>query len=40
MEMASEFAIGEDSLTGEIIGATIEMHKNLGPSLLESASEA
>ncbi|MFI0428361.1 GxxExxY protein [Mariniflexile sp. HMF6888] len=27
----------EDKLTGEIIGAAIEVHKNLGPGLLESA---
>ena len=26
-----------DSLTGEIIGAAIEVHKKLGPGLLESA---
>lgn len=39
METMSEFAIGEDRLTGEIIGAAIEVHKNLGPGLLESAYE-
>ena len=39
METISEFAIGEDTLTGEIIGAAIEVHKNLGPGLLESAYE-
>ncbi len=27
----------EDKLTGEIIGAAIEIHKTLGPGLLESA---
>ncbi len=26
-------------LTGQIIGAAIEVHKNLGPGLLESAYE-
>ncbi len=40
MEIMNEFAIGEDSLTGEIIGAAIEVHKHLGPGLLESAYEA
>lgn len=40
METMSEFAVGEDSLTGEIIGSAIEVHKNLGPGLLESAYEA
>ena len=40
MEMMGEFAIGEDSLTGEIIGAAIEVHKSLGLGLLESAYEA
>ena len=29
-----------DSLTGEIIGAAIEVHQELGPGLLESAYEA
>jgi len=28
-----------DSLTGEIIGAAIEVHRNLGPGLLESVYE-
>ncbi len=28
-----------DSLTGKIIGAAIEVHRNLGPGLLESAYE-
>jgi GxxExxY protein len=28
---------GRDPLTGEIIGAAIEVHRNLGPGLLESA---
>ena len=30
----------EDSLSREILGAAIEMHRNLGPGLLESAYEA
>lgn len=29
-----------DDLTGEIIGAAIEVHRHLGPGLLESAYEA
>ena len=29
-----------DSLTHEIIGAAIEVHRGLGPGLLESAYEA
>ena len=29
----------EDRITGEIIGAAIEVHKKLGPGLLESAYE-
>lgn len=29
-----------DELSGEIIGATIEVHRHLGPGLLESAYEA
>ncbi|MCC9602464.1 GxxExxY protein [Stieleria sp. JC731] len=32
--------MSEDSLTREIIGAAIEVHKNLGPGLLESAYRA
>ena len=28
-----------DSITGRIIGAAIEVHKRLGPGLLESAYE-
>lgn len=28
-----------ESLTGEIIGAAIEVHRQLGPGLLESAYE-
>ena len=35
----SEFATGEGNLTGKIIGAAIEVHKHLGPGLLESAYE-
>ena len=29
----------EDRITGEIIGAAIEVHRELGPGLLESAYE-
>jgi GxxExxY protein len=29
----------EQELTGEIIGAAIEVHRELGPGLLESAYE-
>ena len=28
-----------DDLTGEVIGAAVEMHRALGPGLLESACE-
>jgi GxxExxY protein len=31
---------GSNSLTGKIIGAAIEIHRALGPGLLESAYEA
>ncbi len=31
---------GENSLTGKIIGAAIDVHRTLGPGLLESAYEA
>ena len=31
---------GKDALTGQIIGAAIEVHRALGPGLLESAYEA
>lgn len=30
----------DNELTGQVIGAAIEVHKNLGPGLLESAYEA
>ena len=30
----------DDSLTGNIIGAAIDVHRALGPGLLESAYEA
>ncbi len=30
----------EDKITGKIIGAAIEVHKHLGPGLLESAYQA
>lgn len=30
----------EESLTGDIIGAAIEVHRQLGPGLLESTYEA
>ena len=30
----------ENSLTGKIIGAAIDVHRTLGPGLLESAYEA
>ncbi|HBM14950.1 MAG TPA: hypothetical protein DD381_01150 [Lentisphaeria bacterium] len=29
----------QDQLTGKVIGCAIEVHKNLGPGLLESAYE-
>jgi GxxExxY protein len=30
----------EEGLTGQIIGAAIEVHREIGPGLLESAYEA
>lgn len=36
----TELTEREDSLTGKIIGAAIEVHRGLGPGLLESAYEA
>lgn len=35
----TEHTEGENSLTGKIIGAAIEVHRALGPGLLESAYE-
>lgn len=37
---ATEFIEETDALTGKIIGAAIEVHRALGPGLLESAYEA
>lgn len=39
-EKTAENAESMDTLTGIIIGAAIEVHRNLGPGLLESAYEA
>src|SRR5262249_36642812 len=36
----TELTEGENSLTGKIIGAAIDVHRALGPGLLESAYEA
>ena len=36
----TELTEGENSLTGKIIGAAIDVHRVLGPGLLESAYEA
>ena len=33
------FTIEKDPLTGQVIGAAIEVHRTLGPGLLESAYE-
>ncbi len=35
----TEIGMDENILTGEIIGAAIEVHRHLGPGLLESAYE-
>jgi GxxExxY protein len=35
-----EVALYEEELTGKIIGAAIEVHRGLGPGLLESAYQA
>jgi GxxExxY protein len=45
MKMLTDFIAAEsieetDTLTGKIIGAAIEVHRALGPGLLESAYEA
>jgi len=39
-EYAETAENGESTLTGKIIGAAIEVHRALGPGLLESAYEA
>src|SRR5580698_3918965 len=39
-EFAETAENGESTLTGKIIGAAIEIHRALGPGLLESAYEA
>jgi len=36
----TELTEGENNLTGKIIGAAIDIHRALGPGLLESAYEA
>lgn len=36
----TEITEEENGLTGKIIGAAIEVHKSLGPGLLESTYEA
>ncbi len=36
----TELIEGENGLTGKIIGAAIDVHRTLGPGLLESAYEA
>lgn len=36
----TEEELGSNTLTGKIIGAAIDMHRALGPGLLESAYEA
>ena len=38
--MNTELAKNIDVLTGEIIGAAIEVHRTLGPGFLESSYEA
>jgi GxxExxY protein len=37
MQPGKNVSDGQDSLTAKIIGAAIEVHKQLGPGLLESA---
>jgi GxxExxY protein len=38
-DLSDERVSREDRITGEIIGAAIEVHRELGPGLLESAYE-
>ncbi len=45
MKMLTDFTVAEsveeaNALTGKIIGAAIDVHRILGPGLLESAYEA
>ena len=39
MELIETSSTERDPLTGQIIGAAIEIHRTLGPGLLESAYE-